>query len=147
MEQAIGHFLTLKPVVREAVYSGCDTRNSFSTATKTDSAMVVIGKVPVLEVDIQGAVQLEKRKDIRPVFCFIKPPSYQELENRLVKRGTENPEKIAKRLRQAKLELEFMDSPASSFFHVVLVNDNLERCLGCLKSEIRKHYPHLKEAS
>mmetsp|Transcript_533 Transcript_533/g.795 ORF Transcript_533/g.795 Transcript_533/m.795 type:complete len:140 (-) Transcript_533:193-612(-) len=121
--------------------------NIYGTSYWALSNVEASGKVPVLEVDIQGAVQLEKRKDIRPVFCFIKPPSYQELENRLVKRGTENPEKIAKRLRQAKLELEFMDSPASSFFHVVLVNDNLERCLGCLKSEIRKHYPHLKEAS
>ncbi|GAB5361237.1 hypothetical protein AAMO2058_000696200 [Amorphochlora amoebiformis] len=109
--------------VEHATFAG----NMYGTSIKALSAVAKTGKVPVLEVDIQGALQLFQHKDIQPLFCFIKPPSYQELERRLKDRGTEDSKKIETRLTRAKEELKFIESPDGDFFQVVFVNDNLEK--------------------
>ena len=62
----------------------------------------------ILEIDIQGARSVKQRAgelglDVMTV--FIAPPSFEELERRLVGRGTETPEQQAKRLETAKIEL------------------------------------------
>lgn len=97
MEPVSGHFQTSKRVV------SCGGRHFVLQCNHSFSK----GKIPVLEVDLQGAIQLNDKKDLKPIFCFIKPPSYDELERRLKGRGTETPEKVAKRLRQAKVHPKF----------------------------------------
>lgn len=64
------------------------------------------GKVLLFDIDVQGADQLLKfyREDATAI--FITPPSLQDLEARLKKRGTDRPEVIERRLRNAKKELE-----------------------------------------
>ena len=52
---------------------------------------------------------------------FIKPPSLEALEQRLRNRGTEDEEKIQKRLSKAEKELEY-----AKWFDHIIVNDNLE---------------------
>ena len=78
--------------------------------------------VPVLlEIDLDGARQV---RATRPDACFIflAPPSWEELERRLIGRGTEGPEERERRLRTARIEME----AASEFDHVV-INDDIER--------------------
>lgn len=75
----------------------------------------------ILEIDIQGARSVKQRAgelglDVMTV--FIAPPSFEELERRLVGRGTETPEQQAKRLETAKIELA-----AESEFDKVIVNN------------------------
>jgi guanylate kinase len=53
---------------------------------------------------------------------FIKPPSYEILEDRLKNRGTESEESIQKRLRKTKQELTF-----ATKFDQVVINDNIEK--------------------
>lgn len=75
----------------------------------------------ILEIDIQGARSVKQRAgelglDVMTV--FIAPPSFKELERRLVGRGTETPEQQAKRLETAKIELA-----AEPEFDKVIVNN------------------------
>jgi guanylate kinase len=58
-------------------------------------------------------------------FLFLAPPSIEELEHRLRKRGTETEESIRKRVDQAKKELEYAETEGSH--DKVVVNDDLDR--------------------
>ena len=74
----------------------------------------------ILEIDIQGARSVKQRAGelgIEVMTVFIAPPSFEELERRLIGRGTETPEQQAKRLETAKIELA-----AESEFDKVIVN-------------------------
>ena len=75
----------------------------------------------ILEIDIQGARSVKQRAGelgIEVKTVFIAPPSFEELERRLIGRGTETPEQQAKRLETAKIELA-----AESEFDKVIVNN------------------------
>jgi len=78
--------------------------------------------VPVLlEIDLQGARQVRQTwPDAR--FVFLAPPSWDELVNRLVGRGTEGPEERERRLSTARVELA-----AEQEFDHVIVNDDVQR--------------------
>ncbi len=85
------------------------------------------GKDVILEIEVQGAHQV---KPIYPeaILIFIVPPSLQELENRLVGRGTETREVIDQRLNRAKEELSLYDT-----YDYIVVNDNLEEAVNSIK--------------
>ena len=75
----------------------------------------------ILEIDIQGARSVKQRAGelgIEVMTVFIAPPSFEELERRLIGRGTETPEQQAKRLETAKIEVA-----AESEFDKVIVNN------------------------
>ena len=78
------------------------------------------GKDVLLEIDVQGALQV---REIYPdaVLVFVTAPSIAELKKRLEKRGTESPEVIRKRLLQAKKEAPYIDR-----YDHLLVNDNID---------------------
>lgn len=78
----------------------------------------------ILEIDIQGARSVKQRAGelgIEVMTVFIAPPSFEELERRLIGRGTETPEQQAKRLETAKIELA-----AESEFDKVIVNNDVD---------------------
>jgi guanylate kinase len=75
----------------------------------------------VLEIDVQGAVQV-KGKIPEAISIFIVPPSKQELVKRLRARGTDSDEEIARRLERARQEMESYKG-----YDYVVVNDDLER--------------------
>ena len=78
----------------------------------------------ILEIDIQGARSVKQRAGelgIEVMTVFIAPPSFEELERRLIGRGTETPEQQAKRLETAKIELA-----AESEFDKVIVNNGVD---------------------
>lgn len=94
------------------------------------------GKDVILEIEIQGAMKVKEQYP-DALLIFVVPPSAGELKNRLVNRGTETPEVIAKRLKRAREESDGMDS-----YEYILVNDQVDACVGDLHGLIRSM--HLK---
>jgi guanylate kinase len=76
----------------------------------------------VLEIDVQGAAQV-KQKLPEAVAIFILPPSREELERRLRSRGQDSNEEIARRLAQARQEIEMF----GKFYDFCVVNEDVER--------------------
>lgn len=86
------------------------------------------GSNVVLEIEIQGARQV-KASMPEAIMVFLKPPSFAELESRIVSRGADSPERIAARLDLARSEMA-----AASEFEYVLVNHRVEDVLEALLS-------------
>ena len=80
------------------------------------------GKIPVLDIDVQGAIHVQQQYKGKTLSIFIEPPSLEELERRLRTRATETPESIAIRLGKASYEISFRNQ-----FNKVVVNDVLEK--------------------
>lgn len=85
----------------------------------------------ILDIDWQGARQI-KEKLSGGVYIFIHPPSLDELEKRLKKRGKDSDETIKKRLSNAKEEISHSD-----WYDHNIINDNLEEAKARLKSIVR----------
>lgn len=99
----------------------------YGTPRKYVEDRLAEGKDVILEIEIQGALQI-KKKVPEAVLVFITPPSMEELERRLTDRGTEPPEVIASRLARASVEAESMDK-----YDYILVNDKVEDCVETLR--------------
>lgn len=99
-----------------ACYSG----NYYGTNKKFVDEKIAQGKSVLLEIELQGALQVMKNYP-EAVTIFIKPPTFEELENRLRGRHTETEEAIQKRLNAAKEELNNANK-----FHYVIENDKVE---------------------
>lgn len=99
-----------------AEYAG----NCYGTPRSYVLKLLEEGVSVILEIDLQGAIQVKARMP-ESVSIFILPPSFEELENRLRGRGTETPEKIEKRLAAAKHEMDMAHT-----YDYRIVNDNLE---------------------
>jgi guanylate kinase len=85
------------------------------------------GKVYLLEIDVQGALQL-KGLDVPAVYVFVAPPDFEELRRRLVARGTETPEVLERRLHKAEDEYR----ERVKYDHVV-VNDDLDAAVDAVR--------------
>lgn len=79
------------------------------------------GKSVVLEIDVQGALQV-KRRFPEAILIFILPPSTEELASRLRGRGTETPEELEIRLKNASLEIGQRE-----LYDYAIVNDEINR--------------------
>ena len=97
--------------------------NYYGTPRFYVEEMLAKGKNVILEIEIQGAMQI-KAKNPEAVLVFVTPPSFEELRNRLVGRGTETADVIESRLRRASEEAEGMSS-----YDYILVNDQVEDCV------------------
>ena len=97
--------------------------NYYGTPRAYVEKMLDEGKDVILEIEIQGAMQI-KAKNPEAVLVFVTPPSFEELRNRLVGRGTETADVIESRLRRASEEAEGMPS-----YDYILVNDQVEDCV------------------
>jgi guanylate kinase len=95
------------------------------------------GKNVIFDVDVEGGLSLTKYFGENAMAIFIQPPSMEALEERLRGRGTEDEEKIQKRLAKAGKELSY-----SKWFDTIIVNSNLEEsqkeALHIVKSFLRK---------
>ena len=87
-----------------------------------------LGKIPILDIDVKGAIHLQDQFPNRCLSIFIEPPSVEELKKRLESRGTETPESLANRVNKASYELSF-----KNHFHKNILNDNLEKA--CTETE------------
>jgi guanylate kinase len=83
------------------------------------------GDTCLLVIDVQGAATL-RRLGVPALYVFVAPPSDEELERRLVARGAESGEELARRLDVARRE----ELPRSVEFDAVVMNDHLGRVVG-----------------
>lgn len=104
--------------------------NYYGTPLKYVEETLAKGQDIILEIDIQGALQV-KEKFPRGVFVFIVPPTMEELKNRIKKRGTEDDASLEKRFRTAFQEIELIQN-----YHYVVVNDRVEDAVEKLKAII-----------
>lgn len=113
--------------------------NRYGTSRTGIEARLMAGEDVVLEIDFQGALQIKK---IFPhaVLIFILPPSWQELEQRLKRRGEDQPEVIALRMSNARLEVA-----QAQHFDYVIINALFETALFDLKTVV--HSQRLKYAA
>ena len=92
------------------------------------------GQVPVLDIDVKGAIHVQKQYPINTLSVFIEPPSVEELKKRLMSRGTETAETLTDRVSKASYEISF-----KTHFDEVIINDDLERA--CFDAEnLVKHF-------
>lgn len=75
----------------------------------------------IFDVDVKGATTLKEKFGKDALAIFIKPPSIDELFERLKNRKTESPKSLEKRIKRAKKELTYENS-----FDKVIINDDLE---------------------
>jgi guanylate kinase len=96
----------------------CD--NYYGTPIAPIKEMIAEGKNVILEIEVQGGMQVMNKMD-NAVGIFVLPPSFKELKNRLVGRNTESMDKIEKRLLRAQEEINEIDH-----YDYILINDDLD---------------------
>lgn len=107
-----------KFVEYEEVYAG-----SFYGTLKSEVQRIWDkGHVIIFDVDVKGGVNLKKYFGDKALSVFIQAPSVEELRKRLVARGTDSAEAIAKRVAKASEEMTYADK-----FDYILVNDDLQK--------------------
>ena len=107
--------------------------NCYGTLVSEVESKLASDNSLILEIDVQGALQVKKRFP-DAVLVFIKPPSLEILRERLVGRGSETPESLELRLADAQGELELADR-----YDDVVVNDDLDRATEELVRVLDKH--------
>ena len=107
---AAGEFL------EHATYAG----NRYGTPRAPVLDRLRNGRPALLEVDLQGARQVREAMP-KSFLVFLAPPSFDELARRLKGRGTEDPERVRRRLDLARIEMASEDE-----FDTVVVNDTIE---------------------
>jgi guanylate kinase len=113
--------------------------NLYGTSRKAIEERLARGEDVVLEIDWQGALQI-KRLFPYAVLIFILPPSWEELGQRLNRRGEDGPEVIATRMANARLEVA-----QARNFDFVIINSLFETALFDLKTVV--HSQRLKYAA
>ena len=101
--------------------------NCYGTLKSELTGRMAKGIDVLLDIDVQGAMQLRELCGKDPVFAascvfvFVMPPSMEELERRLRGRGSETEETLARRLKNARLEMTFWDR-----YDYLILNDDFE---------------------
>jgi guanylate kinase len=85
-------------------------------------------QIPILDIDIKGAIHVQQQYPDNIFSLFIEPPSIDELKRRLEGRGTENADTLQARINKAAYELSF-----KHHFHKIILNNDLRRA--CLEAE------------
>ena len=88
------------------------------------------GKIVILEIDVQGALNVKKNID-NGVYIFLAPPSLSELKNRIVNRGTETESDINLRMHNARKELSYIKD-----YDYLVVNDHLNSAINLVNEII-----------
>ncbi|HWG92884.1 MAG TPA: guanylate kinase [Mycobacteriales bacterium] len=104
-------------LLEHAWYAG----NGYGTPRRAVEERLAAGVPALLEIELQGARQVRAAMP-EAQLVFLAPPSFDELARRLTGRGTEDPERVRRRLDLARIEMAAEDE-----FDVVVVNDDLER--------------------
>lgn len=87
-----------------------------------------MGKIPMLDIDVKGAIHVQQQFAGDCLSVFIQPPSVAELRRRLESRGTETPESLNTRVNKASYEMSF-----NHHFTKTILNDDLEKA--CKETE------------
>lgn len=79
-------------------------------------------KIPILDIDVKGAIHVQEQYPGQSLSIFVQPPSIEELKRRLEYRATESMEALQDRLNKAAYEISFRHH-----FNTIIINDNLQR--------------------
>lgn len=104
----------------EMVYSG----KYYGTLNSELERIWDNGQYPLVDIDVQGALNIKNKFPGSSIALFIKAPSLKVLRERLLARGTETDETLKERLEKAEDELTF-----APLFDQVIINDNLDNAL------------------
>nr|XP_040026379.1 guanylate kinase isoform X4 [Gasterosteus aculeatus aculeatus] len=126
--------------IESAEFSG----NMYGTSKAAVQDVQAKNLICVRVVDMQG-VRSIKGTDLRPIYVSIQPPSIAVLEKRLRDRKTESEESLQKRLKAAKVDMEFSKEPG--IFDFLIINDNLEDAYGELKQALLEEITKFKEVN
>lgn len=107
--------------------------NYYGTSKSNIQQSCKSGNIVVLDIDVQGALQLMDKPDVEATYIFITPPSLAVLKERLVNRATETAESLEKRLGAAEKELACKDR-----YDYLIENDDLETAVDQLLSIVIK---------
>ncbi|WP_138159309.1 guanylate kinase [Peptoniphilus catoniae] len=119
--------------------------NYYGTPKKFVFDEIKKGEIVLLEIDVQGALQIKKRYK-EAVFIFLLPPTMSELKNRLKKRDTETEEEINTRYRNAFRELDFVGE-----YDYFVVNNEVKKAVEDIENIIAaerlrvKRHKNIKE--
>lgn len=113
----------------EMVYHG----KYYGTLRAEIDRIYASGKIPLLDIDVQGAVRLKKEYPERVCSVFVQAPSLEILEQRLKLRGTDTEEVIQERVQKAAYEATFIEE-----FDYVVVNDVLDEAVAQTKAILNK---------
>ncbi|MGO1579999.1 MAG: guanylate kinase [Peptoniphilaceae bacterium] len=120
--------------------------NYYGTPKKFVFDEIENGEIVLLEIDVQGALQVKERYK-EAVFIFLLPPSMNELKTRLIKRDTETEEEINTRFKNAFKELDFVGE-----YDYFVVNNtveqavkNIEDIIAAEKLRVKRHKDIKKE--
>ncbi|MBC8590450.1 guanylate kinase [Wansuia hejianensis] len=114
--------------------------NYYGTPKEFVMEQIENGEIVLLEIDVQGAMQVKKNyKNV--VFVFLLPPTMDELKNRIIKRGTESEEDIERRFKNAFEELDFVGE-----YDYFVINDkvndaviDIENIIKAEKLRVKRH--------
>lgn len=113
-------------MIEHAVFCG----NYYGTPKQAVEDMLNEGKNVILEIEVQGAMQV-RSKYPEGVYVFVMPPSMKELRKRLTERGTESAEVVAQRLNTAAWEFIHIQK-----YNYILLNDDVEKAVCRLEAII-----------
>lgn len=104
--------------------------HNYGTSKKEVESKAAAADV-ILDIDVQGARQV-RRLPVEAVFVFIVPPRFEDLRDRLERRGQDDPETIRRRLSTAIREVETIPE-----FDGLIINDSLDAAIEELKAVVR----------
>jgi len=108
--------------------------NYYGTPQDYVEETLAAGHDVFLEIEVQGALQVQKNFP-EGVFLFLFPPSLDELQQRIVNRGTESKELVLNRLKEAKKEIEMMHA-----YDYVVVNDDVDTAVTKIEAIIQSEH-------
>ena len=100
----------------EQVYEGV----YYGTLKSEIDRIWALGKVPVLDIDVKGAIRVQQQLGEKSLSIFIMPPSIEALKTRWLKRKTETEQSIQTRIDKAEYEISF-----SNQFNAIIKNEVL----------------------
>lgn len=124
------HMIEADQLIEWAEYVG----NYYGTPRKFVEDTLAAGKDIILEIDVQGALQV-KQSFPDAVFVFLLPPTMDDLRKRIEYRGTESSSVLNQRLDAANKETQFMDR-----YDYVVINDEVERACHHIQAIIRAEH-------
>lgn len=96
----------------------------YGTTIEEIQRIVSENKIPLVDIDVQGALNVKKQFNENSLAIFIQAPSLEELYRRLKNRGTETESAIAERIEKAKYELTLAHQ-----FDQIIINDDLSTAI------------------
>ncbi len=128
-ENGVHYFFKTKEEFEKMIEAGellehaCFCGNYYGTPKEYVERQLVEGNNIILEIEVQGALQVKKKYN-DAVLIFTMPPTIAELRRRLVNRGTEDMETIDKRIKRAEEELEYLPQ-----YDYIVINDTVEQAV------------------